>query len=393
MGTRHRQAQADAAGALRRAPAAEAVADASAAQGTAPADAAWADSPRLSMQGAQLAQLRASAAPAEAHPAGLPEGLRQGVESLAGLDLSHVRVHRNSSKPAALQAHAYAQGSDIHLAPGQEQHLPHEAWHVVQQAKGRVKPTMQMKPGVAVNDDTRLEAEADTMGAKAMSLGTAPSQQSLQRLGPTPGASATPQRQAIDAVAQLGKKGEGEKKGGKGGSSANNDQLKKKVGKKAELMGDEYGPTEKPHSKRGGGSTGSGMHERRDGRAVNNAVNRYVLDTGDRGIKSNAQVRSRLVAKEKDQQSSELRSEKARTQKQAELEAIRQYYEYDDISQITKDDIEAYREAMAVDIPDEHPTELDKYRGPREDDEDDGHHGGGMGGGGGLLGGTAIEVQ
>jgi hypothetical protein len=27
--------------------------------------------------------------------------------------------------------------------PGQEQHLPHEAWHVVQQKQGRVKPTGQ----------------------------------------------------------------------------------------------------------------------------------------------------------------------------------------------------------------------------------------------------------
>jgi len=56
--------------------------------------------------------------------------------------MDHVQVHRNSSKPAQLNAHAFAQGSDIHLAPGQEQHLPHEAWHVVQQAQGRVKPTM-----------------------------------------------------------------------------------------------------------------------------------------------------------------------------------------------------------------------------------------------------------
>jgi len=63
---------------------------------------------------------------------------------------------------------AYAQGKDIHVGPGQEQHLPHEAWHVVQQAQGRVRPTMQMK-GAAINDDTGLEAEADVMGAKVTS--------------------------------------------------------------------------------------------------------------------------------------------------------------------------------------------------------------------------------
>lgn len=35
---------------------------------------------------------------------------------------------------------AYARGNDVHLAPGQERHLPHEAWHVVQQREGRVAP-------------------------------------------------------------------------------------------------------------------------------------------------------------------------------------------------------------------------------------------------------------
>ena len=55
-----------------------------------------------------------------------------------------VRVHMASQKPAALQQHAYAKGSKIHLSPGQDNHLPHEAWHVVQQQQGRVKPTMQM---------------------------------------------------------------------------------------------------------------------------------------------------------------------------------------------------------------------------------------------------------
>jgi hypothetical protein len=79
-------------------------------------------------------------------------------------------VHYNSSQPAQLNALAYAQGSDIHLAPGQERHLPHEAWHVVQQAQGRVQPTMQIKEGAPVNDDPGLEHEADVMGAKAVAI-------------------------------------------------------------------------------------------------------------------------------------------------------------------------------------------------------------------------------
>ena len=101
---------------------------------------------------------------------GLPDQLKSGIESLGGYSMDDVRVHYNSSKPAQLQAHAYAQGTEIHIAPGQEKHLPHEAWHVVQQKQGRVKPTLQMK-GIAINDDSALEKEADVMGAKAMGGG------------------------------------------------------------------------------------------------------------------------------------------------------------------------------------------------------------------------------
>jgi Domain of unknown function (DUF4157) len=99
---------------------------------------------------------------------GLPDQLKSGVESLSGMSMDHVKVHYNSDKPAQLQAHAYAQGSEIHVAPGQERHLPHEAWHVVQQAQGRVKPTLQMNGGANVNDDVGLESEADLMGERAL---------------------------------------------------------------------------------------------------------------------------------------------------------------------------------------------------------------------------------
>lgn len=101
---------------------------------------------------------------------GLPDNLKSGIESLSGISMDNVRVHYNSDKPAQLNALAYAQGTDIHLATGQEQHLPHEAWHVVQQAQGRVKPTMQLKEGVPVNDDHALEQEADVMGNKSLEL-------------------------------------------------------------------------------------------------------------------------------------------------------------------------------------------------------------------------------
>ena len=101
------------------------------------------------------------------NPTGLPDRLKCGLEHLSGYDLSAVRVHYNSPKPKQLGALAYAQGANIHLGEGQESHLPHEGWHVVQQMQGRVNPTMQMK-GALINDDEGLEQEADVMGKKAL---------------------------------------------------------------------------------------------------------------------------------------------------------------------------------------------------------------------------------
>lgn len=111
-------------------------------------------------------------APAGARPGGLPDGLRDGVERLSGLAMDDVRIHRGSPEPARIGALAFTRGRDIHVGPGQERHLPHEAWHVVQQRQGRVAPTMQMA-GVGINDDAGLEREADTMGARALSQGPA----------------------------------------------------------------------------------------------------------------------------------------------------------------------------------------------------------------------------
>jgi len=120
---------------------------------------------------AQVLQRRAAeSAAAEAAPkapnrTGLPKMLKAGVERLSGLAMDDVRVHRDSAEPAKLGALAYTQGSEIHLGPGQERHLPHEAWHVAQQKQGRVQATTQLK-GARVNDDKGLEAEADHMARR-----------------------------------------------------------------------------------------------------------------------------------------------------------------------------------------------------------------------------------
>lgn len=104
---------------------------------------------------------------------GMPDQLKNGIENISGYSMDDVRVHYNSAQPAQLQALAYAKGTDIHIGPGQEKHLAHEAWHVVQQKQGRVQATTQLKQGIPVNDDKGLEQEADIMGQQAMQLQSA----------------------------------------------------------------------------------------------------------------------------------------------------------------------------------------------------------------------------
>lgn len=141
------------------------------------------------------ATVQRAAEPAQPNHTGLPDGLKTGVESLSGVSMDDVRVHYNSPKPAALQAHAYTQGTEIHVAPGQERHLPHEAWHAAQQKQGRVPVTAQLK-GVGLNDDAALEREADQMGEAALRAGGA------RRAGAEPlhvGASRTPMQRSSSA--------------------------------------------------------------------------------------------------------------------------------------------------------------------------------------------------
>ncbi|WP_298769902.1 DUF4157 domain-containing protein [uncultured Shewanella sp.] len=103
----------------------------------------------------------------ERHFGNLPLKLKSAMEAITGENLQCVRVHYNSSEPAKVQAHAYAQGLDIYLAPGQEHHLPHELGHVVQQLKGMVKPTRKLN-GLDINDDERLEQHATLLGEQAL---------------------------------------------------------------------------------------------------------------------------------------------------------------------------------------------------------------------------------
>lgn len=100
---------------------------------------------------------------------GLPDSLKSSLEAMSGLAMENVQIHRNSPQPAELGAAAYTRGSEIHVEPGHYRHLPHEAWHVVQQKQGRVRATAQTK-GLSINDDGGLEEEADRMGAASAGM-------------------------------------------------------------------------------------------------------------------------------------------------------------------------------------------------------------------------------
>jgi Domain of unknown function (DUF4157) len=118
-----------------------------------------------------LATVPISAPPARREERGtpqrLPGALRSGLESLSGIGLDAVRVHYNSPAPDRADAGAYAQGADIHISPGHEHLLPHEAWHVVQQAQRRVPPGHGRDAGAA-DGSPELEREADIMGSRAL---------------------------------------------------------------------------------------------------------------------------------------------------------------------------------------------------------------------------------
>ena len=128
---------------------------------------------------AQNSSLEATQLKSEKNNTGLPDNIKNGVENLSGQSLDDVKVHLNSDKPAQMKAHAYAEGNQIHVASGQEKHLAHEAWHVVQQKENRVSPTTKIN-GLNVNTDKSLEKEADVMGAKASSLGSDFDESSIQ---------------------------------------------------------------------------------------------------------------------------------------------------------------------------------------------------------------------
>ena len=67
------------------------------------------------------------------------------MEIWSARPLEDVYVHKDSNKPVELRAHAYTQGNQIHLGPGQEEQLPPELGHVVQQKRERYNQPYQTR--------------------------------------------------------------------------------------------------------------------------------------------------------------------------------------------------------------------------------------------------------
>lgn len=105
---------------------------------------------------------------------GLGQGVKTKMENSFGEDFSNVKIHTNSEDADGLNAKAFTQGSDIHFGKNQYQPnskggqelIGHELTHVVQQKQTKISPSFQAK-GFNINNDSKLEQEADTKGALA----------------------------------------------------------------------------------------------------------------------------------------------------------------------------------------------------------------------------------
>lgn len=91
---------------------------------------------------------------------GLPFGVKHALEQRSGYAMDDVRVSYNAMLPGTVGANAVTKGARIAVAPGQEQQVAHEAWHVAQQKMRRVRAD-STRSGFAISTDRALEAEAD----------------------------------------------------------------------------------------------------------------------------------------------------------------------------------------------------------------------------------------
>lgn len=105
---------------------------------------------------------------------GMPDPVKQRMESSFGRDFSAVRIHKESPVASDIGALAFTQGNDVSFAPGQFKPdttaglelIGHELTHMEQQENNRVQADTEIN-GMAVNTDPSLEHEADVKGAMA----------------------------------------------------------------------------------------------------------------------------------------------------------------------------------------------------------------------------------
>jgi len=106
----------------------------------------------------------------KANRTNIPTGVKERIEGASGVSLDDVKVHYHSDKPGLVGALAFTQGNQVYMGTGQEKYLSHELGHVVQQKMGMVQPT-RFENGYAINDDGRLERQADEIGKGNVSFG------------------------------------------------------------------------------------------------------------------------------------------------------------------------------------------------------------------------------
>lgn len=92
----------------------------------------------------------------------IPDKIIKEAEKRSGVSLSDIRVYYDSPEPDKYGALAYTQGNVIHIASGEERHIGHEVWHVVQQKQNRLKEEDSVNyGGVKANFNLELEREAE----------------------------------------------------------------------------------------------------------------------------------------------------------------------------------------------------------------------------------------
>lgn len=81
-------------------------------------------------------------------------------ENRFALPMDDVRVYHNSDVPSKFDAGAITYGTDIYIAPGQDELLSHEMTHVAQQKLGQAKPT-DIENQLPISRESSLENNAD----------------------------------------------------------------------------------------------------------------------------------------------------------------------------------------------------------------------------------------